>query len=116
MFLTCRISTCHIDFFKGYSLYYHLSFIRTISSVSVGQSLNQSLKSESKVIQVFSFFPTSVEVGKPGSTRRKRSHLSLNGSRPSSFIGRNVKVGASKRPDPEFIENGVLGTGQAEII
>ncbi|ANM62233.1 unnamed protein product [Arabidopsis thaliana] len=26
--------------------------------------------------------------------------LSLNGSRPSSFIGRNVKVGAAKRPDP----------------
>ena len=55
-------------------------------------------------------------MGKPGSTRRKRSHLSLNGSRPSSFIGRNVKVGAAKRPNPEFIENGVLGTGQAEII
>jgi len=42
-------------------------------------------------------------VGKSGSIRRKRSHLSLNGSRPSSFIGRNVKVGAAKRPDPEFI-------------
>lgn len=45
--------------------------------------------------------------------KRKKSHLSLSGS---SFIGRNVKVGAAKRPDPEFIENGVLGTGQAEII
>ena len=55
-------------------------------------------------------------MGKSGSIRRKRSHLSLNGSRPISFIGRNVKVGAAKRPDPEFIENGVLGTGQAEII
>ena len=67
-------------------------------------------------MKVFSFFPASVEVGKSGSIRRKRSHLSLNGSRPSSFIGRNVKVGVAKRPDPEFIENGVLGTGQAEII
>ncbi|KAG5398162.1 hypothetical protein IGI04_019976 [Brassica rapa subsp. trilocularis] len=46
------------------------------------------------------FFPASVEVGKSGSIRRKRRHLSLNGSRPSSFIGRNVKVGAAKRPDP----------------
>ncbi|MCD7451228.1 hypothetical protein HAX54_010244 [Datura stramonium] len=26
------------------------------------------------------------------------------------------EVGAAKRPDPEFSENGVLGTGQAEII
>ena len=45
-----------------------------------------------------------------------QSQVSLNGSRPSRFIGRNVKVGAAKCPDPEFIENGVLGTGQAERI
>jgi hypothetical protein len=64
----------------------------------------------------FRSFLSFLRMGKSGSIRRKRSHLSLNGSRPSSFIGRNVKVGAAKRPDPEFIENGVLGTGQAEII
>lgn len=61
----------------------------------------------------FRSFLSFLRMGKSGSIRRKRSHLSLNGS---SFIGRNVKVGAAKRPDPEFIENGVLGTGQAEII
>jgi hypothetical protein len=64
-------------------------------------------------MKVFSFFPASVEVGKSGSIRRKRSHLSLNGSRPSSFIGRNGKVGAASRPD---IENGVIGTGKMELL
>lgn len=45
-----------------------------------------------------------------------QNQVSLNGSRPSSFIRRNVKVGAAKRPDVEFSKNGVLGTSQAEII
>ncbi|KAJ0093809.1 hypothetical protein Patl1_26241 [Pistacia atlantica] len=66
-------------------------------------------------IQVFSLFHTIVELGKSGSICQKRSHLSLNGSQPSSFIGRNLKVGAAKCPDPEFIENGVLSTGQEMV-
>ncbi|KAJ0093808.1 hypothetical protein Patl1_26240 [Pistacia atlantica] len=49
-------------------------------------------------IQVFSFFPMSVELGKSESIHEKRSHLSLNGNRPSTFIERNVKVGVAKHP------------------